>query len=161
MLSIILNCESIGMRMMVQSLITSLPHLFNVVLLFAFLLFVFGIIGMQFFGGALRQRCFDIETGKQAEFIRLCSSNDFGLKCSDTQFCADSGYNPNFGVTSFDNILISWLTILTSISLEGWVDVMYMVRISISISIPISIPIPSILARALPHHHHHMTLRSH
>ena len=32
------------------------------------------------------------------------------------------------GVTSFDNIFVSWITIITMISLEGWVDVMYNVK---------------------------------
>jgi hypothetical protein len=36
--------------------------------------------------------------------------------------------NPNFGSTSFDNILWAWLTIFQCISLEGWVDVMYMLQ---------------------------------
>ena len=33
--------------------------------------------------------------------------------------------NPNFGFTGFDNIGQAFLTIFTSITLEGWVDVMY------------------------------------
>jgi len=36
--------------------------------------------------------------------------------------------NPNFGSTSFDNILWAWLTIFQCISLEGWTDVMYMLQ---------------------------------
>lgn len=33
--------------------------------------------------------------------------------------------NPNFGVTSFDNILSAWLTVFQCITLEGWTSVMY------------------------------------
>lgn len=33
--------------------------------------------------------------------------------------------NPNFGVTSFDNIFSSFLTVFQCVSTEGWVDVMY------------------------------------
>lgn len=45
-------------------------------------------------------------------------------------FCFEGGWaaNPNFGFTSFDNILWSWLTIFQCVSLEGWTDVMYMVQ---------------------------------
>ena len=31
-------------------------------------------------------------------------------------------------MTSFDNILLSFLTVFTAITLEGWTDVMYMGR---------------------------------
>lgn len=33
----------------------------------------------------------------------------------------------NFGITTFDNIGVSMLTIFQSITLEGWSDLMYMV----------------------------------
>ena len=33
--------------------------------------------------------------------------------------------NPNKGVTSFDNVLVSFLTIFQAITLEGWVEIMY------------------------------------
>ena len=36
--------------------------------------------------------------------------------------------NPNFGVTSFDNIIESILNIFIIITLEGWTDTMYMIR---------------------------------
>lgn len=37
----------------------------------------------------------------------------------------ESGSNPNYGITGFDNIFMSWLTILQCVSLEGWVDGTY------------------------------------
>merc|ERR1719487_1307645 len=36
--------------------------------------------------------------------------------------------NPNFDITSFDHIAAGFLTIFVAITLEGWVDVMYMVQ---------------------------------
>lgn len=51
--------------------------------------------------------------------------NDYGL------FCFEGGWsnNPNYGFTSFDNILWSWLTIFQCVSLEGWTDIMYMTQV--------------------------------
>ena len=46
-----------GMRRLVVALLKSLPLLLDVVMLFAFLLFIYGIAGVQVFGGALRKRC--------------------------------------------------------------------------------------------------------
>ena len=45
---------------------------------------------------------------------------------NSTLFCARSVTTPNFGVTSFDNILLACVTIMQCISLEGWVDVLYL-----------------------------------
>lgn len=41
--------------------------------------------------------------------------------------CKEYG-NPNNGVTSFDNIFKSVLNIFIIITLEGWTDIMYLVR---------------------------------
>ena len=45
--------------------------------------------------------------------------------------CFDGGWesNPNFGFTSFDNILWAWLTIFQCVSLEGWTDTMYATQV--------------------------------
>ena len=55
----------------------------------------------------------------------------FGLfECSEIgpdAYCVKDK-NPNFGITSFDNIFLAWLTIFQSISLEGWTDIMYFVQ---------------------------------
>ena len=36
--------------------------------------------------------------------------------------------NPNYGATSFDNILYSTLQVFIIITLEGWVEIMYFAR---------------------------------
>ena len=43
-------------------------------------------------------------------------------------WCIEWYANPNSGVTSMDNTLVSALTIFVSITLEGWSDLMYMGR---------------------------------
>ena len=53
------------------------------------------------------------------------------LKCPEDSYCIKHG-NPNYGLTSFDNILAAFLTIFQSISLEGWTDVMYYTQDAVS-----------------------------
>ena len=53
------------------------------------------------------------------------------LKCPEDSYCVRHG-NPNYGLTSFDNILAAFLTIFQSISLEGWTDVMYYTQDAVS-----------------------------
>ena len=48
--------------------------------------------------------------------------------CPGAQICEESKTNPNYGVTSFDNIGVGVLNIFIIITLEGWTDIMYMIR---------------------------------
>jgi|LauGreDrversion4_2_1035121.scaffolds.fasta_scaffold10191_8 voltage-dependent calcium channel L type alpha-1D len=76
------------------------------------------------------------------DISHLCSYNDSSgwFKCPKNRFCgAPHDFNltlarenfteasyMNFGLTTFDNIGVSMLTIFQSITLEGWSDLMYM-----------------------------------
>lgn len=111
--------SSQGMRMMVLSLVSSLPRLSNVFLLLIFAFFIFGIVGMQAFGGLFRRRCYDPSTN----FFYsddMCGPYDV---CNGNQTCSDSGANPNRGATGFDNFAQACLTILVCLSLEGWYEI--------------------------------------
>lgn len=89
---------------------------------------------MQLYGGKLSQRCHVISTGKLweppvGELTGLCSTAEgSGFICPAGTICGNTGVNPNSGVTSFDNILVAWVTIIQVISLEGWVDIMYAIE---------------------------------
>lgn len=120
-----------GMRVIISALLSSLPYLFDVLTLFIFMTLVFGILGVQLFGGNAKQRCMDTTTGKilGTGTYDLCSlAPTSGKQCSNygpNAICTKTWYNPNYDVTSFDNILVASLTIVQCISLEGWVQVMY------------------------------------
>mmetsp|Transcript_58370 Transcript_58370/g.186060 ORF Transcript_58370/g.186060 Transcript_58370/m.186060 type:complete len:1610 (+) Transcript_58370:485-5314(+) len=142
-----------GMRVLVVTLLRSLPMLLDVLVLCAFAFFIFGIVGVQVFAGAMRNRCgepmfnststvpfgYEILPEEQED---LCSgpmyedwtiqdgpSTDRGMgrACPEGLTCARF-QNPNNDITSFDNILWAWLTIFQCISMEGWTDVMYFVQ---------------------------------
>mmetsp|Transcript_3119 Transcript_3119/g.7221 ORF Transcript_3119/g.7221 Transcript_3119/m.7221 type:complete len:1718 (+) Transcript_3119:685-5838(+) len=57
-----------------------------------------------------------------------------GRKCDLGTYCtADRKIDlPNFGFTTFDNIMWAWLTIFQCISMEGWTFVMYLVMDSVN-----------------------------
>lgn len=44
--------------------------------------------------------------------------------------CKEGWEGPFYGIVSFDNILLSMLTVFQCITMEGWTDVMYLVNIS-------------------------------
>jgi hypothetical protein len=118
-----------GMRVIIGALISSLPFLVDVMSMFLFLITVFGILGVQLFGGVMTQRCFNASTGAlSAPFgpYDLCSTTlGVGYQCPEGSFCATDTINPNYGLTSFDSIPVSLLTLLQIVSLEGWADIMY------------------------------------
>ena len=46
--------------------------------------------------------------------------------CDEGQVCLFYGQNPVENTANFDTILWAWMTIFQCVTLEGWVDVMYM-----------------------------------
>lgn len=140
------------MAVIVKSMLASIPALFNVFLLCVFIFFIFGIIGLQLWVGVLRGRCAythpqtNLQVVDEATFCAIpcaagesCSAS-FGDDCSavDVTYHDGSSFvttsvaatcvnyeNPRYGLISFDNIGVACMTIFTSITLEGWVDVMY------------------------------------
>jgi len=61
-----------GMRTLVTSLLDSVPLVMDVMVLLLWLFFIFGVIGVQAFGGKLKQRCFYEAGGVLRHSARLC-----------------------------------------------------------------------------------------
>ena len=52
-----------------------------------------------------------------------------GRSCEDDmQECREYWIGPNSGITLFDNIALSMLTVFQCITMEGWTSIMYDVR---------------------------------
>lgn len=123
-----------GLRILVKALLDSAPSLANVVLLQGFIFFIYAVIGMQFFGGKLRQQCLAPDTGAVLDEEDRCATHGMGLTCPTGYVCSARDLNgsllenPESGLLAFDNVLLSLLTIFSSVSLEGWWDVMHLVR---------------------------------
>ena len=52
----------------------------------------------------------------------------------DTAICLEKWDGPNYGITSFDNIIFAMLTVFQCITMEGWTPILYWVS-SISLLI--------------------------
>lgn len=116
-----------GLRLLFLVLIGSIKQLLGslVILLFFFLLFA--ITGLQLWMGVLRNRCVEISDGVVLE-DRLCGN----LECPGYTECGKYLDNPNYGVTSFDDILHSLLTVFQCVTLEGWSSILNMLQVSFS-----------------------------
>lgn len=121
-----------GMKAIVKTLANSAAGLRDTFVLCIFIFFLFGIVGDTLFSGVLKHRCFlpvtvnDTTTYEEdADLERMCGG---AWECPSTHKCMFSNTNPNYDITSFDHIAAGFLTIFVAITLEGWVDVMYMVQ---------------------------------
>lgn len=128
------------MSSLVATILNSLPIMFDVMVLFLFMLIMFGTIATQLLGGHLEKRC--VHTDKygqkftsfiqdeESDFICLEQSNCDEMKEEWGGLVTSCEYvgNPISDTYSFDNILLSIMNIFEMITLEGWTDMMYIVR---------------------------------
>eukprot|EP01065_Artemidia_motanka_P036315 TRINITY_DN4422_c0_g1_i1.p1 TRINITY_DN4422_c0_g1~~TRINITY_DN4422_c0_g1_i1.p1 ORF type:complete len:2239 (+),score=744.97 TRINITY_DN4422_c0_g1_i1:79-6717(+) len=128
-------------RLIVASLLHSLPKLGDVLLLFFFFILIFGIIAIQLWKGALDDRCAEDDSDPRfqrrsplpdEDKDRVCGTSSLsGFRCPWGYICRKDA-NPNMGRTSFDNLAWTLLTLFVSVTMEGWTDVMYFVQDSLS-----------------------------
>lgn len=139
-----------GLKKLINSLLLALPQLANVFILCMFIFFIFGILGVQLFQGKLHQRCYwpagydgNDEPTLYEDWPHLCNLDwdpqdpTVGRPCPEVElydgskyqtFCTSHTESMNLGITNFDNIGVTFLTIFQMITLEGWVDVMYWIE---------------------------------
>ena len=120
-----------GLRLVVNSVVKALPHCFHVAMLSVALFLLFGILGVNFFGGRFYS-CTDPS--------RVCLPRLAGASCTADLACTgtwvdDTGatvarewVNPSYaGVSeySFDSSLAALLTLFEVANLELWHEVMW------------------------------------
>lgn len=110
-----------GMRVMISAVARSIPMLLNASVLYIIFLIIFGIAGVQLFGGKFQARCYHELSGIIYEPNYFCGYQS----CPDEYICITKGSNPGYGNISFDNIFFSMLTLFTSITREDWSSRMY------------------------------------
>lgn len=69
-----------------------------------------------------------VVAGEEMEGAHPCG--DGGFQCEILDMVCKSGWEgPNWGITNFDNFGLAMLTVFQCVTLEGWTDVLYSVRI--------------------------------
>lgn len=132
-----------GMSGLVSTILNSLPIMFDIGVLFGFLLIMFGTIATQLLGGHLENRCYAYnhlgklsnQLGRQKIMVFCVHQHDceerVPLLVPDEVIknpqCLKYK-NPISDTLNFDNIFMSILNIFQIITLEGWTDMMYIVR---------------------------------
>ncbi len=73
------------------------------------------------FSGVLKKRCVNELSGGPHPDNLLCGGQD---ACPIGYFCGKVRANPNYGFLNFDNVYFAFLAVFTSVTLEGWADIM-------------------------------------
>ena len=128
-----------NMSQLVLTILSSLPVMLDVTVLFMFMLVVLGTIGTQLLSGHLEKRCVYTDEygekfvsflqGEESEFI--CVNQDFCNRMAEEweiQTTCEYVGNPTSDTYAFDNVLLAMMNIFEAITLEGWTDMMYTVR---------------------------------
>lgn len=124
-----------GLRVVVNAVLKSVPYCFNVAMLLVLFFFLFGVLGVNFFGGRFYS-CTDTSKPCYRPWADDCPAE---LSCEGSWTNPDTGEleerewrNPSHGSTegagrySFDNSAVAVLTLFEVSSLELWVNVMVM-----------------------------------
>ncbi|CAG9334511.1 unnamed protein product [Blepharisma stoltei] len=126
------------LKLIILSIMKSVPLLLDILALFSLVILIYAIAGTRIYAGLYNQQCYTQDgntTGVYCyldpsckEFEVNCGRSNSG--CGDGEYCWDSNLNLNNGVTSFDNIGISILTVLNVVFIEGWSPIMFEGRLA-------------------------------
>lgn len=131
------------LRSLILTIFSAIPYLLEIMVVLIFGFLIFAIAGLQLFSGLLQQSCSDQFTGKlyldplSDNQPLLCSSSScpqgsqiVNSRTSNYTYliCGKNELNPDFGITSFDNIGSAFLQVYIVTTLEGWTKIMSYVQ---------------------------------
>lgn len=122
-----------GLRVIINSLMSSFASMADVALLLIFLMTAFAILGLHLWNGVLHRHCFNSQfPNKKIDLQVFCSNqSDFGGNiCSRPEICISdsSSSNPANGLIGFDNFGTALLTVFVISTQEDWAPIMYGIR---------------------------------
>uniref|UniRef100_A0A8C6YJL6 Voltage-dependent N-type calcium channel subunit alpha n=1 Tax=Naja naja TaxID=35670 RepID=A0A8C6YJL6_NAJNA len=112
-----------SLQVVLKSIMKAMVPLLQIGLLLFFAIVMFAIIGLEFYMGKFHKACFSNETGERLGDFPC--GEDWPARPCEEGTCKKYWEGPNFGITNFDNILFSVLTVFQCITMEGWTDILY------------------------------------
>ncbi|XP_028178504.1 muscle calcium channel subunit alpha-1-like isoform X1 [Ostrinia furnacalis] len=115
-----------SLQIVLNSILKAMVPLFHIAFLVLFVIIIYAIIGLELFSGVLHETCYINNTNDMVDGATPCNKDgDVGYKCSEDEICRGPWKGINYGITNFDHIGYSMLTVFQCITLEGWTDIMY------------------------------------
>ncbi|XP_048580456.1 voltage-dependent N-type calcium channel subunit alpha-1B isoform X2 [Nematostella vectensis] len=119
-----------SLQVVMKTIWRAMIPLLQILLLIIFVIVIYAIIGLELLKGKFHSTCYDANDRMEKGYLfpKICSNDSAGRQCSDGHTCKTLDHiwpGPNKGITNFDNIFLSMLTVFQCITMEGWTDIMY------------------------------------
>uniref|UniRef100_A0A4W6E8V9 Voltage-dependent L-type calcium channel subunit alpha n=1 Tax=Lates calcarifer TaxID=8187 RepID=A0A4W6E8V9_LATCA len=130
-----------SLQVVMNSILKSMLPLFHITLLVLFMVTIYSIMGLELFKCKMHKTCYHTGTNIIAtvenEKPAPCAQAGNGRRCTINGTECRSGWpGPNNGITHFDNLGFSMLTVYQCITTQGWTDVLYWVNDAIGMEWP-------------------------
>uniref|UniRef100_A0A8D3E8J1 Voltage-dependent L-type calcium channel subunit alpha n=1 Tax=Scophthalmus maximus TaxID=52904 RepID=A0A8D3E8J1_SCOMX len=130
-----------SLQVVMNSILKSMLPLFHITLLVLFMVTIYSIMGLELFKCKMHKTCYytDIIATVENEKSAPCAQAGNGRRCAINGTECRAGWpGPNNGITHFDNLGFSMLTVYQCITTQGWTDVLYWVRYLSSLEITLN-----------------------
>ncbi|XP_030634203.1 LOW QUALITY PROTEIN: calcium channel, voltage-dependent, L type, alpha 1S subunit, a [Chanos chanos] len=130
-----------SLQVVMSSILKSMLPLFHISLLVFFMVTIYAIAGLELFKCKMHKTCYytgtDIIATVENEKASPCAQAGNGRRCTMNGTECRAGWpGPNNGITHFDNLGFSMLTVYQCITTQGWTDVLYWVNDAIGMEWP-------------------------
>ncbi|XP_069559331.1 dihydropyridine-sensitive L-type skeletal muscle calcium channel subunit alpha-1-like [Brachyistius frenatus] len=130
-----------SLQVVMNSILKSLLPLFHITLLVLFMVTIYSIMGLELFKCKMHKTCYYTGTNIIATLANEnpapCAQAGNGRRCAINGTQCRAGWpGPNGGITHFDNLGFSMLTVYQCITTQGWTDVLYWVNDAIGMEWP-------------------------
>uniref|UniRef100_F6Q8W5 Voltage-dependent calcium channel type A subunit alpha-1 n=1 Tax=Ciona intestinalis TaxID=7719 RepID=F6Q8W5_CIOIN len=120
-----------SLQVVLKSIMKAMVPLLQIAVLLLFFIVVCSIVGLELYMGRFHRTCYSNSTilDKIIRDNQICSEDNsasYGkYVCENGSYCGDWPLGPNHGITTFDNIIFSMMTVFQCITMEGWTDILY------------------------------------
>ncbi|KAL2090513.1 hypothetical protein ACEWY4_012776 [Coilia grayii] len=130
-----------SLQVVMSSILKSMLPMFHISLLVFFMVTIYAIAGLDLFKCKMHKTCYYTGTSiiatMENEKASPCAQAGNGRRCQMNGTECKAGWpGPNNGITHFDNLGFSMLTVYQCITMQGWTDVLYWVNDAIGVEWP-------------------------
>lgn len=123
-----------SLQVVLKSIMKAMVPLLQIAVLLLFFIVVCSIIGLELYMGKFHKTCYTSSNDEILRQNQICYGNSTAESgeedslpylCPNGTYCAKWDLGPYYGITTFDNIVFSMMTVFQCITMEGWTDILY------------------------------------
>ncbi|KXJ13131.1 Voltage-dependent P/Q-type calcium channel subunit alpha-1A [Exaiptasia diaphana] len=123
-----------SLQVVMKTIWRAMVPLLQILVLILFVIVIYAIVGLELLKGRFHYTCYNDLNQEAIDKTysppKICGGDlsTSGRPCPSNYTCKRNDIvwpGPNKGITNFDNIFLSMLTVFQCITMEGWTDIMY------------------------------------